>query len=192
MRDGEPAQLDDALDTPSSSWLLRRYPWAGSLSTAHTVLGYDRHGRDVFRRLASVVRGGADRGQRQGRAGALLDLDDAAQALSPAKPRPGSIWSASRARSRARPTAPSPRTSRRCPRRAGATACAPARVPVAVRAGARAAAVPRTRPTPSADAVDRRARQRSLGIVEAPGVEPSPACCMTIKGHADLPDKNAG
>ena len=58
MRDGEPAQLDDALDTLSSSWLLRRYPWAGSLSTAHTVLYYDRHGRDVFRRLASVVRGG--------------------------------------------------------------------------------------------------------------------------------------
>ena len=52
MRDGEPAQLDDALDTLSSSWLLRRYPWAGSLSTAHTVLYYDRHGRDVFRRLA--------------------------------------------------------------------------------------------------------------------------------------------
>ena len=28
---------------------------AGFLSTAHTVLYYDRHGRDVFRRLAAIV-----------------------------------------------------------------------------------------------------------------------------------------
>src|SRR5678815_6022547 len=40
MGDDEPAQLDQALDTLSSGWLLRRYPWAGSLSTAHTVLYY--------------------------------------------------------------------------------------------------------------------------------------------------------
>jgi anaerobic magnesium-protoporphyrin IX monomethyl ester cyclase len=58
LRDDEPAQLDEALDALSSGWLLRRYPWAGSLSTAHTVLYYDRHGRDVFRRLAAVVTGG--------------------------------------------------------------------------------------------------------------------------------------
>ena len=81
MRDGEPAQLDDALDTLSSSWLLRRYPWAGSLSTAHTVLYYDRHGRDVFRRLASVVRGGVI-GASAKVVPARFDLDAAARALS--------------------------------------------------------------------------------------------------------------
>ena len=81
MRDGEPAQLDDALDTLSSSWLLRRYPWAGSLSTAHTVLYYDRHGRDVFRRLASVVRGGVI-GASAKVVPARFDLDAAAEALS--------------------------------------------------------------------------------------------------------------
>ena len=81
MRDGEPAQLDDALDTLSSSWLLRRYPWAGSLSTAHTVLYYDRHGRDVFRRLASVVRGGVI-GASARVVPARFDLDAAAEALS--------------------------------------------------------------------------------------------------------------
>jgi hypothetical protein len=52
------ALLDRALDDLSEGWLLRHYPWAGSLSTAHTVLYYDRYGRGVFRRLASSVRGG--------------------------------------------------------------------------------------------------------------------------------------
>ena len=80
MRDDEPAQLDEALDTLSSGWLLRRYPWAGSLSTAHTVLYYDRHGRDVFRRLASVVRGGVI-GARAKIVPARFDLAAAADAL---------------------------------------------------------------------------------------------------------------
>src|SRR5204862_4362430 len=71
----------DALDTLSSSWLLRRYPWAGSLSTAHTVLYYDRHGRDVFRRLASVVRGGVI-GASAKVVAARFDLEAAARALS--------------------------------------------------------------------------------------------------------------
>ena len=50
-RDDEPDRLDRALDDLCAGWLLRRYPWAGSLSTAHTVLYYDRYGRDVFRRV---------------------------------------------------------------------------------------------------------------------------------------------
>ncbi len=87
MRDDEPAQLDDALDTLSSAWLLRRYPWAGSLSTAHTVLYYDRHGRDVFRRLASVVRGGVI-GAGAKVVPARFDLDAAALAL----PREAEAW----------------------------------------------------------------------------------------------------
>jgi anaerobic magnesium-protoporphyrin IX monomethyl ester cyclase len=81
MSDDEPAQLDDALDTLSSGWLLRRYPWAGSLSTAHTVLYYDRHGRDVFRRLAPVVRGGVI-GASAKVVWARFDLASAAAALA--------------------------------------------------------------------------------------------------------------
>jgi hypothetical protein len=81
LGDDEPAQLDQALETLSSGWLLRRYPWAGSLSTAHTVLYYDRHGRDVFRRLAAVVTGGVI-GARTRSVSARFDLDAAAGALA--------------------------------------------------------------------------------------------------------------
>ncbi len=48
----EHTRLDAALDRLASGWQLRRYPWAGSLSTAHSVFYYDRFGPDVFRRLA--------------------------------------------------------------------------------------------------------------------------------------------
>ena len=51
-RAGEPERLNRALDQLSSDWLLRRYPWSGSLSTAHTLAYYVRFGRDVFRQLA--------------------------------------------------------------------------------------------------------------------------------------------
>ena len=50
--------VDDALDELSSGWLLRRYPWAGSLSTAHTVFFYERYGKGVLRSLARQVEGG--------------------------------------------------------------------------------------------------------------------------------------
>jgi anaerobic magnesium-protoporphyrin IX monomethyl ester cyclase len=71
----------------SEGWLLRRYPWAGSLSTAHTVLYYDRYGYDVFRRLASTVRGGVI-GARPEILEARFDLAAAARALS----REGKAW----------------------------------------------------------------------------------------------------
>jgi anaerobic magnesium-protoporphyrin IX monomethyl ester cyclase len=41
----------------ASGWLLRSYPWAGSLSTAHTIFYYDRFGSGVFRELASQAGG---------------------------------------------------------------------------------------------------------------------------------------
>ena len=47
------ARVDAALDKLSSGWQLRRYPWAGSLSTAHTVYYYERFGRSVFKELAA-------------------------------------------------------------------------------------------------------------------------------------------
>jgi hypothetical protein len=49
----EQASLETALNTLSSRWSLRRYPWAGALSTAHTLLWYARHGKEVFRSLVA-------------------------------------------------------------------------------------------------------------------------------------------
>jgi hypothetical protein len=48
----ERADLDARLDALSSAWALRSYPWAGAVSTAHTVLYYDRFGPRVFKDLA--------------------------------------------------------------------------------------------------------------------------------------------
>lgn len=48
----EQASLDAALDRLAEQWWLHCYPWAGSLSTAHTFLYYDHFGADIFRRLA--------------------------------------------------------------------------------------------------------------------------------------------
>jgi hypothetical protein len=47
----EQEKLEEAVGALSSRWRLRRYPWAGALSTAHTLLWYARHGADVFRRV---------------------------------------------------------------------------------------------------------------------------------------------
>ena len=50
-RPAEQEKLDDAVSILSARWQLRRYPWAGALSTAHTLLWYAHHGKDVFRRV---------------------------------------------------------------------------------------------------------------------------------------------
>ncbi len=71
------ARLDRALDQLSSGWRLRRYPWAGSLSTAHTVFYYERFGPDVFRQLAR--RPPSEKGARVGEALARFDLDEVAR-----------------------------------------------------------------------------------------------------------------
>jgi hypothetical protein len=44
--------IDDAIDRLSAYWWLHDYPWAGSLSTAHTILWYEKRGNDVFRKGA--------------------------------------------------------------------------------------------------------------------------------------------
>ncbi len=44
--------IDDAIDRISAYWWLHDYPWAGSLSTAHTILWYDKKGPDAFRKMA--------------------------------------------------------------------------------------------------------------------------------------------
>ncbi len=52
--DGERQEIDERVDELSGKWRLRDYPWAGALSTAHTLLWYDRYGPDIFKRLAEM------------------------------------------------------------------------------------------------------------------------------------------
>jgi hypothetical protein len=56
-RGRERARLDQALEQLASGWLLRSYPWAGSLSTAHAIFYYDHFGPGVFRDLAGQAHG---------------------------------------------------------------------------------------------------------------------------------------
>ena len=56
-RDRDRVRLERALEQLASGWLLRSYPWAGSLSTAHTIFYYDHFGPGAFRDLAGQARG---------------------------------------------------------------------------------------------------------------------------------------
>jgi anaerobic magnesium-protoporphyrin IX monomethyl ester cyclase len=49
------AKLEEAVAELSRGWRLHRYPWAGALSTAHTMLWYAHHGKDVFRNLGARI-----------------------------------------------------------------------------------------------------------------------------------------
>ena len=89
--DAERADVDDQLEELSTGWALRTYPWAGAVSTAHTVLYYDRRGASVFRDLAK-------RGLREQILGAKTkafegDLRFDPRVASRAEEREGAIWS---------------------------------------------------------------------------------------------------
>ena len=56
-RGRERVRLEQALARLAAGWLLRTYPWAGSLSTAHTIFYYDHFGPGVFRDLAGQAPG---------------------------------------------------------------------------------------------------------------------------------------
>jgi hypothetical protein len=45
-------KIDQMLDYLAENWWLHRYPWAGSLSTAHTLLWYDHFGPEIFKQIA--------------------------------------------------------------------------------------------------------------------------------------------
>lgn len=85
--DDEVVALDEAVETFSAKWLLRRYPWAGSLSTAHTILYYEAFGPDVFRRFAGQGQGGI-LGAEPLVFEAAFDLDEASEAASDE----GAVW----------------------------------------------------------------------------------------------------
>ena len=83
-------RVDSALGKLSQSWRLRHYPWAGALSTAHTVYYYDRFGRDVFRKLAALRARAVDSilGKVEHSAEAKFSLE----ALTQAAMREAEIW----------------------------------------------------------------------------------------------------
>jgi anaerobic magnesium-protoporphyrin IX monomethyl ester cyclase len=82
------AKLDVALSALSSGWRLRRYPWAGALSTAHTMLWYAEHGPDVFRSLDAATARGVP-GARPRTAPARFDVLRVAEACAAAE---AEIW----------------------------------------------------------------------------------------------------
>jgi hypothetical protein len=82
------ALVDDALDALSSGWTLRPYPWAGAVSTAHTLLHYDRFGSGVFRERATAQARGPILGARTFEAPARFEL----RRLEVAEQREGAIW----------------------------------------------------------------------------------------------------
>jgi hypothetical protein len=88
-RERERLRLEQALDRLASGWLLRSYPWAGSLSTAHTIFYYAHFGSGVFRDLAGQVRGQI-LGTPTAKPVSRLDLAEAKLAL--AEEREAEIW----------------------------------------------------------------------------------------------------
>ena len=72
--------MDRALGRLSAKWSLLHYPWAGAISTAHTVLYYARGGRRVFRELAKDARRVLPFGYRAREVTARFDLGMAARA----------------------------------------------------------------------------------------------------------------
>ncbi|MGB8293981.1 MAG: B12-binding domain-containing radical SAM protein, partial [Polyangia bacterium] len=84
-RSRERLRLERTVDRLASHWLLRPYPWAGSLSTAHTIFYYDHFGPGVFKEIA---------GQARGRILGPLPPDRASdlRRLAPAEQHEAEIW----------------------------------------------------------------------------------------------------
>jgi radical SAM superfamily enzyme YgiQ (UPF0313 family) len=88
--DDERADVDERLAALSSGWTLRTYPWAGAVSTAHTVLYYDRFGPGVFKELAARGLRESIFGAKRFEAELRFDPTETARAAE----RDAAIWSA--------------------------------------------------------------------------------------------------
>lgn len=61
--DAEREIIDRELSSVSMNWRLNHYPWAGSLSTAHTLLWYQKHGLRAFQTHNKGVKKGTNRNE---------------------------------------------------------------------------------------------------------------------------------
>jgi hypothetical protein len=88
--DDDRARVQEALGHVASKWHLRHYPWAGAISTAHTVLYYARFGRSAFRDFGRARDAATARvfGYRALEAPARFDVTEAARA----ERREAEIW----------------------------------------------------------------------------------------------------
>ncbi len=82
----EQERIDAALSRLGRMWRLRPYPWAGAVSTAHTLLHYARFGKQVFRLQARQPESELAAAPKS--AEARFDLD----ACEAAMEREGEIW----------------------------------------------------------------------------------------------------
>jgi radical SAM superfamily enzyme YgiQ (UPF0313 family) len=87
--DDERFDIDQRLATLSRGWVLRSYPWAGAVSTAHTLLYYERFGPGVFKQLARQSMPSAPLGRHRFEAELRFDPAVCARAAE----REGAIWS---------------------------------------------------------------------------------------------------
>jgi anaerobic magnesium-protoporphyrin IX monomethyl ester cyclase len=85
--DDERSLVDERLTDLSSDWTLRSYPWAGAVSTAHTILHYDRYGMGAFRDPARRAPGTVHGAKRMVRS-LRFDPERAARA----EEHEGTIW----------------------------------------------------------------------------------------------------
>jgi len=81
-------RIDEALYRLSQGWRLRAYPWAGAVSTAHTILYYAHFGKGAFRALAAQPAASRVLGAAPKTGLARFDLDRAAEAME----REANIW----------------------------------------------------------------------------------------------------
>jgi radical SAM family protein len=89
--EAEAERLDAALAELSSRWRLRRYPWAGAVSTAHTLLYYQRFGPEIFKDLATAPARVGVPGARARVGAARFDV---ARVAATSRAREAEIWRA--------------------------------------------------------------------------------------------------
>ncbi len=81
-------RIDDAIDALSNQWRLHDYPWAGSLSTAHTLLWYAGSGKDIFKKQAGIQ----PRISRAGKKPVMKSRYDTKKIMIQAQANEAEIW----------------------------------------------------------------------------------------------------